>query len=102
MSTTYRAVSWNPYKRRYDLVAGGLILAFLVVVLVAQATLRPELTIETLAIRALGAAAFVTVSMPACVEAAFQRNSRAVARADRGRGDAGGAGGGRGPGLLGA
>ena len=58
MSTTYRAVPWNPQKRRYDLVAGGLIQAFLVVVLGVQATLRPELTIETLLIRTLGAAAF--------------------------------------------
>ena len=31
MSTTYRAVAWNPQKRRYDLVAAGLLLAFLVV-----------------------------------------------------------------------
>jgi nitrite reductase/ring-hydroxylating ferredoxin subunit/DMSO/TMAO reductase YedYZ heme-binding membrane subunit len=58
MSTTYRTVAWNPQKRRYDLVAAGLLLAFLVVFLGVQATLRPELTIETLLIRALGAAAF--------------------------------------------
>src|SRR5438552_7448357 len=58
MSTTYRTVAWNPQKRRYDLVAAGLIVAFLAVVLGVQATFRPELTIETLLIRALGAAAF--------------------------------------------
>ena len=50
MSTTYRAVAWNPQKRRYDLVAAGLLVAFLVVFLGMQATLRPELTIETLLI----------------------------------------------------
>ena len=67
MSTTYRAVAWNPQKRRYDLVAGGVILAFLVVVLGVQATLRPELTIETLLIRTLGATAFTLLHVILCV-----------------------------------
>ena len=59
MSTTYRAVAWNPQKRRYDLVAAGLIVGVSCRVRSrVQATLRPELTIETLLIRALGAAAF--------------------------------------------
>ena len=67
MSTTYRAVAWNPQKRRYDLVAGGLIVAFLVIVLGMQAALRPELTIETLLIRTLGAAAFTMLHVILCI-----------------------------------
>ncbi len=67
MSTTYRTVSWNPLKRRYDLVAGGLILAFIGVFLGVQAVLRPELTIETLLIRALGAAAFALLHVILCI-----------------------------------
>src|SRR6266508_2210988 len=67
MSTTYRAVAWNPQKRRYDLVAAALIVAFLVVVLAVQATLRSELTIETLLIRALGAAAFTLLHVILCI-----------------------------------
>ncbi len=67
MSTTYRTVSWNPLKRRYDLVAAGLILAFITVVLGVQAVLRPELTIETLLIRALGAAAFTLLHVVLCI-----------------------------------
>jgi sulfoxide reductase heme-binding subunit YedZ len=67
MSTTYRAVAWNSQKRRYDLVAGGLLLAFLGVFLGVQVTLRPELTIETLLIRTLGAAAFTLLNIILCI-----------------------------------
>ena len=67
MSTTYRAVAWNPQKRRYDMVAAGLLLAFLVVFLGVQAALRPELTIETLLIRALAAAAFTLLNIILCI-----------------------------------
>lgn len=67
MSTTYRAVSWNPQKRRYDLVAAVLIAAFAAVVLGVQAIVRPELTIETLLIRTLGAAAFTLLNVILCI-----------------------------------
>jgi nitrite reductase/ring-hydroxylating ferredoxin subunit/DMSO/TMAO reductase YedYZ heme-binding membrane subunit len=67
MSTTYRSIAWNPNKRRYDLVAGGTIVGFLVMTVAVQATLRPELTIETLLIRALGAAAFTLLSVILCI-----------------------------------
>jgi len=76
MSTTYRAVAWNPQKRRYDIVAAGLILAFLVVFLVVQATLRPELTIETLLIRALAAAAFTLLNIILCIGPLARLNHR--------------------------
>jgi nitrite reductase/ring-hydroxylating ferredoxin subunit/DMSO/TMAO reductase YedYZ heme-binding membrane subunit len=59
MSTTYRPVSWNPFKRRYDTVLASFVTAFLAVFLVTEAVLRPELTIETLLLRAVGAGAFV-------------------------------------------
>src|SRR3989475_12251731 len=67
MSTTYRAVAWNPQKRRYDLVAAGMIVAFGVVVRGVQAIVRPELTIETLLIRPLGAAAFTLLHVILCI-----------------------------------
>ena len=67
MSTTYRAVAWNPQKRHYDLVAAGVIVGFAAVVLGVQATLRPELTIETLLIRTLGAAAFTLLNAILCI-----------------------------------
>ena len=67
MSTTYRAVSWNPQKRRYDVVAAGLIAGFLAIALGLQAALHPELTIETLLIRSLGAAAFTLLHVILCI-----------------------------------
>ena len=59
MSVAYRTVGWNPYKRRYDLIAASAIAAYLVLFLTVQAVSRPELTIETLLIRAFGSAAFL-------------------------------------------
>jgi nitrite reductase/ring-hydroxylating ferredoxin subunit len=67
MSTTYRPIAWNPNKRRYDVVALGAIVGFLAVATAAQAFLRPELTIETLLIRALGAAAFTLLNVILCI-----------------------------------
>jgi len=67
MSTTYRPVAWNPNKRRYDGVALSAIAGFLAVAIGAQAFLRPELTIETLLIRALGAAAFTLLNVILCI-----------------------------------
>ena len=59
MSTTYRPVSWNPYKLRYDATLAAIMGSYLVVFLVVEALLRPELTVETLLLRALGSAAFI-------------------------------------------
>jgi nitrite reductase/ring-hydroxylating ferredoxin subunit/DMSO/TMAO reductase YedYZ heme-binding membrane subunit len=67
MSTTYRAISWNPQKRAYDLVAGGMVVTFLALFVAVQAALRPELTIETLLIRALGATAFTLLHVILCI-----------------------------------
>jgi sulfoxide reductase heme-binding subunit YedZ len=76
MSTTYRTVGWNPQKRRYDLIAASLIVTFLVVAIGLQAVLRPELTIETLLLRALGAAAFTLLSVILCVGPLSRLNRR--------------------------
>jgi nitrite reductase/ring-hydroxylating ferredoxin subunit/DMSO/TMAO reductase YedYZ heme-binding membrane subunit len=59
MSTTYRPISWNPFKRRYDAIIAASVSGYLAVFVATEAVLRPELTIETLLIRALGSAAFV-------------------------------------------
>jgi nitrite reductase/ring-hydroxylating ferredoxin subunit/DMSO/TMAO reductase YedYZ heme-binding membrane subunit len=67
MSTGYRVVAWNPQKRRYDLIAGGIIVSFLAAVLGLQTLLHPELTIETLLIRALGATAFTLLHVILCI-----------------------------------
>lgn len=76
MSTTYRSVAWNPTKRRYDVVAVGTIVAFLMIVIALQAVVRPELTIETLLIRALGAAAFTLLHVILCIGPLSRLDSR--------------------------
>ena len=76
MSTTYRTVAWNPQKRRYDMVAAGLLLSFLIVFLGVQAALRPELTIETLLIRALAATAFTLLNVILCIGPLARLNRR--------------------------
>ena len=76
MSATYRSVAWNPNKRRYDLVAGSLIGGFVVTALAVQAMLRPELTIETLLIRTLGAAAFTLLHVILCIGPLSRLNRR--------------------------
>lgn len=67
MSTTYRSIGWNPNKRRYDRVAVSTIVVFLGIAIAVQALVRPELTIETLLIRALGAAAFTLLHVILCI-----------------------------------
>src|SRR5439155_8368773 len=67
VSVTYRTVGWNPQKRRYDLVAATTILACLGVFAAAEAIIRPELTVETLLIRSLGATAFVVLNVILCI-----------------------------------
>jgi len=67
MSTTYRPIAWNPNKRRYDAIALGAIAGFLAVAIGVQAFLRPELTIETLLIRGLGATAFTLLNVILCI-----------------------------------
>ena len=63
MSVAYRVVSWNPYKRRYDACLAGSVGGFLAVFAGLSARLAPELTIETILIRALGAAALLLLQV---------------------------------------
>lgn len=76
MSATYRPVSWNAEKRRYDAAAASIIVAFVAVVLGVQAWVRPELTIETLIIRSCGATAFLLLHVILCIGPASRLDSR--------------------------
>src|ERR1041385_2815182 len=58
MSTTYRTVGWNPQKPRYAAIAASAVAGYLGTFLGIEAVARPEVTIETLLIRAIGSAAF--------------------------------------------
>ena len=59
MSLGYGAVGWNRQKRLYDGVMLALVLAYLLVFVAVSRALRPEGTLETALIRALGTAAFM-------------------------------------------
>lgn len=59
MSHTYRAVGWNPQKRRYDLVLAAGVVGMLVLVMGGTARLQPDATVETLLLRAFGLTAIL-------------------------------------------
>src|SRR6266542_2729191 len=67
MSTTYRTVSWNPQKRRYDAMAATAIASYVATFLLVEVYARPELTAETLLIRALGSAALLVLHVILCI-----------------------------------
>jgi nitrite reductase/ring-hydroxylating ferredoxin subunit len=58
MGVGYKAVLWNNQKRVYDRILWLGIMLFLITYIVAQLILRPEITIETLIIRATALCAF--------------------------------------------
>ncbi|MCE9616230.1 MAG: ferric reductase-like transmembrane domain-containing protein [Lentisphaerae bacterium] len=59
MSLSYKAVGWNRQKRLYDTTLAGGALGYLAVFIGAGLALQPEITAETLLIRALGTAAII-------------------------------------------
>lgn len=59
MSVQYTAIGWNPQKKTYDRVIGGLALCYLAAFAGLGALLHPAATIETLLIRGLGTLAFL-------------------------------------------
>ncbi len=59
MSHSYRAVGWNRQKRLYDTLLIGGVAAYLVGFFVLNLILRPNISIETLIIRAFGTAALL-------------------------------------------
>ncbi|MCP4203336.1 MAG: Rieske 2Fe-2S domain-containing protein [bacterium] len=63
MSHAYRAVGWNRQKRLYDLTIAGGVVLYLAVFIGTAAVLRPNATIETLLIRALGTGALLLLHL---------------------------------------
>jgi len=59
MSVAYRAVGWNPQKRRYDTVLGAGVAALLALLVGGGAIAQPDATIETLLIRGLALTALL-------------------------------------------
>ncbi|MEL6870630.1 MAG: ferric reductase-like transmembrane domain-containing protein [Pseudomonadota bacterium] len=78
MSNQYQSVLWNPQKRRYDsAIAVGVMLS---VAVFALATLAwfPQVTVETLIIRAFGATAFTMLSVVLAIGPLARLDTRAL------------------------
>lgn len=58
----YRAVAWTPEKKRYDMVLGGSMLAYVAVHVGASLARHPGLAAETLVMRTSGSLAFVMMT----------------------------------------
>lgn len=63
MSVGYRAISWNPQKRTYDLVIAGSVALYLAMFVGLGLIVHPYATIETLLIRAFATAAFLLLTI---------------------------------------
>ena len=61
MSEHYRAISWNPQKRRYDLVLVTALSLYLALFVGVSSVVNPNATLETLLIRAFGTAALLSL-----------------------------------------
>ena len=59
MGVNYRAVLWNPQKRRYDTVIAAGVVLYLAAFVGTGSLTHPDATPETLLIRGLGTAALV-------------------------------------------
>lgn len=76
MGHTYRAVQWNPQKKRYDLVVVGGVALYLAAFMAVSAAVHPEATAETLLIRGLGTCAFVLLHVILSIGPLARRDAR--------------------------
>jgi len=67
MSLTYRAIGWNRQKKIYDTVMVSCLAGYLAVFAGLGFWARPNLTIETLLIRAFGTAGFLLLHVILCI-----------------------------------
>ncbi|MEO1049887.1 MAG: Rieske 2Fe-2S domain-containing protein [Bacteroidota bacterium] len=76
MSVNYAGVLWNRQKRIYDIVMVVLVAAFLVTFIVFNAVFHPEITAETLIIRAFGSLALVMLHVILCIGPLARLNTK--------------------------
>ena len=67
MSVHYQTVGWNRQKKIYDRVMLGFMLLYLIIFIAAQVIFFPEITAETLIIRATGTLAFLMLHIILCI-----------------------------------
>ncbi len=76
MSHTYAPVLWNRQKKIYDRVMLGLIFLFLLCFAGLQLAFHPQITAETLIIRATGSLAFLMLHVILCIGPLSRLNPR--------------------------
>jgi nitrite reductase/ring-hydroxylating ferredoxin subunit/DMSO/TMAO reductase YedYZ heme-binding membrane subunit len=79
MSVTYRGVHWNRQKRVYDLTFLAALAIVLVAFISVSAVLRPNLTVETLILRATALGAILLLHVILCIGPLARLNPRYVA-----------------------
>ncbi len=67
MAVGYQLVQWNPQKKSYDKVMIYLMVLYLVLFVLFQLLFSPDITIETLIIRATGTLAFLMLHVILCI-----------------------------------
>jgi nitrite reductase/ring-hydroxylating ferredoxin subunit/DMSO/TMAO reductase YedYZ heme-binding membrane subunit len=67
MSVNYAPVLWNRQKKLYDRIMLGLMALYLAVFMALQLAVFPEITAETLIIRATGTLAFLMLHVILCI-----------------------------------
>lgn len=76
MSVQYATVLWNPQKKNYDRLMLGLMILYLVVFSGSQLVFFPDITAETVLIRATGTLAFLTLHVILCIGPLCRINAR--------------------------
>jgi len=79
LSAGYAAIQWSRHKRVYDAVLALAVLAFLTAFVAVSRVVRPapnDLSMPVLALRALGACAFMLLTIILCIGPAARLNPR--------------------------
>ncbi len=59
MSTSYVPISWNPFKKQYDLILGSILAFYLILFIGLNVLIFPQLILVTIIIRAFGTLALI-------------------------------------------
>ncbi len=61
MSTAYQGISWNKFKKKYDIILWIFIVTFLIVSILSNLTLFPKANVSTVIIRSFGLLSIVLI-----------------------------------------
>ncbi len=78
MSTSYQAVGWNSFKKRYDWFLAVGIVGFLGAFIVAGLLVKPEISLEILLMRGIGVAAYCLLHLILAIGPLARLDSRLI------------------------